>query len=253
MSSQDDDVQKQRLQWLFQNVLTIPSIQGFLIVAESGGVYLANLPADLDTELVSLQLLALVHRTRTASYALANQQLKGMYFHTESSCICAFKLIDKWVFVFAESQTRDKLLTLLERAELSKGDLNAWELTEDLRKRASTLEASEDLQTLLLEIGTIKGVIGCLVVGHDGLLIANSMPEETDAEAIGVWSLGIYMNTEYTMKKMGHERVHQIVNRTPRGYVVVADFGGGLLVSVTEFKGVENLIPLMRKITDLMS
>jgi len=81
-------------------------------------------------------------------------------------------------------------------------------------------------------------------------LIANTLPQEFDAEAIGVWTLGEYMNTEHTMKKMGHERVHQIVNRTPRGYTVVADFGGGLLVAVTEDS---NVIPIMQKITDLVS
>ncbi|MEZ4535560.1 MAG: roadblock/LC7 domain-containing protein [Cyanobacteriota/Melainabacteria group bacterium] len=37
------------------------------------------------------------------------------------------------------------------------------------------------------EIGAQEKVIGSVIVGHDGLLIANTMPEEVDAESMGVW------------------------------------------------------------------
>jgi len=142
---------------------------------------------------------------------------------------------------------------LLDQSDMEKlGKITGSEQSE-LKMRVLTLEASEDLQTLLKEIGTQQKVIGSVIVGHDGLLIANTMPEEVDAESIGVWSLGVYMNTEHVMKKMGHERVHQIVSRTPRGFVVIADFGGGLLVTITDGTDTDTLIPLMRKITDLVS
>ncbi len=142
---------------------------------------------------------------------------------------------------------------LLDQSDMEKlGKITGSEQSE-LKMRVLTLEASEDLQTLLREIGTQQRVIGSVIVGHDGLLIANTMPEEVDAESIGVWSLGVYMNTEHVMKKMGHERVHQIVSRTPRGFVVIADFGGGLLVTITDGTDTDTLIPLMRKITDLVS
>jgi len=142
---------------------------------------------------------------------------------------------------------------LLDQKDLEKlGKITAADQS-DVKMRILTTEASEDLQTLLSEIGSQQRVIGSVIVGHDGLLIANTMPEEVDAESIGVWALGVYMNTEHVIKKMGHERVHQVVSRTPRGYVVIADFGGGLLVTITEGTETETLIPLMRKITDLVS
>ncbi|MBX9692970.1 MAG: roadblock/LC7 domain-containing protein, partial [Cyanobacteria bacterium] len=135
----------------------------------------------------------------------------------------------------------EKLATITEREQ------------HEIKMRILTLEASEDLQTLLREISHQQGVIGSVIVGHDGLLIANTMPEDVDAESIGVWALGVYMNTEHVIKKMGHKRVHQVVSRTPRGYVVIADFGGGLLVCITDGTETNLLIPLMRKITDLVS
>ena len=78
------------------------------------------------------------------------------------------------------------------------------------------------------------------------------MPPDIDAESIGVWALGVYMSTEMVIKKMGQDRVHQIVCRTPKGYVIIADFGGGLLVTVSDGKDTDTLIPLMRSITQLV-
>lgn len=142
---------------------------------------------------------------------------------------------------------------LLDQKDLEKlGKITSADQS-DVKMRILTLEASEDLQMLLSEIGNQEAVIGSVIVGHDGLLIANTMPEEVDAESIGVWALGVYMNTEHVIKKMGHDRVHQVVSRTPRGYVVIADFGGGLLVCITDGTETDSLIPLMRKITDLVS
>jgi hypothetical protein len=142
---------------------------------------------------------------------------------------------------------------LLDQKDLDKiGKLTSSDLNEG-KMRILTLEASQDLQSLLSQIGTQQGVIGSVIVGHDGLLIANTMPGDMDAESVGVWALGVYMNTEHVTKKMGHDRVHQVVSRTPRGYVVIADFGGGLLVTVTDGRDTDSLIPLMRTITQLVN
>lgn len=123
----------------------------------------------------------------------------------------------------------------------------------DTKMRILTMEAAQELQTLLHHIGAQEKVVGSVIVGHDGLLIANTMPSDMDAESVGVWALGVYMNTEHVIKKMGQDRVHQIVSRTPRGYLVIADFGGGLLVTVSDGKDTDTLIPLMRSITQLVA
>ena len=142
---------------------------------------------------------------------------------------------------------------LLDQKDLEKlGKITEADQGE-VKMRILTMEASADLQSLLKEIGAQEKVIGSVIVGHDGLLIANTMPEEVDAESMGVWALGVYMNTEHVTKKMGHDRVHKVVSRTPRGYVVIADFGRGLLVTITDGTETSTLIPLMRKITDLVS
>lgn len=262
---------RQRLGQLLDSLNAETSLTGFMVINQSGGVVLADVPADIDAELISLRFLGLAKNCVTTLSELNQGKLECINFQTELALITAFECGEYWIVMLGPPSSRQKQLNIFKKAletivgnmpspdkkfRLSPQDIKKLQSMgnrSELQERMATIEASEDLQTMLLEIGSVQGVIGCLVVGHDGLLIANTMPEKTDAEAIGVWSLGIYLNTEHIMKKMGHERVHQIVNRTLRGYVVVADFGSGLLVSVTQFSDVENLIPLMRKITDLVS
>lgn len=142
---------------------------------------------------------------------------------------------------------------LLDQKDLEKiGKLTGSDLS-DSKMRILTTEAAGELQSLLNHIGSQEMVVGSVIVGHDGLLIANTMRDDLDAESIGVWALGIYMSTDQVVKKMGQDHVHQIVSRTPRGYVVIADFGGGILVTVSDGKDTDSLIPLMRSITQLVA
>ncbi len=235
-----------------------------MIINQFGGILLADLPPDLDGELISFRFLALAKNCKTTLDDLRYGKLRCISFQTESTFFTAFGLGQSWLFMLGPIESKKNQLAIFEKSlgpsieqvnkalTLSPEQLQKLSESDEFKLRKLTLEASEDLQSLLLEIGQVAGVVGCLIVGHDGLLIANSLPEEIDAESIGVWSLGVYMNTDHVMKKLGHERVHQIVSRTPRGFVVIADFGGGLLVAVAE-GNVEKVIPIMRKITDLVS
>ncbi|MBI4533969.1 MAG: hypothetical protein HY711_08470 [Candidatus Melainabacteria bacterium] len=142
---------------------------------------------------------------------------------------------------------------LLDQQDLSKlGKLAASDLS-DTKMRILTMEASQQLQGLLQTIGAQQGVVGSVIVGHDGILIANSMPADLDGENIGIWALGMYLNTDNVLKKMGHNHIHQVVARTVRGYLIIADFGGGILVTLTDGAETDKLIPLMRSITQLVA
>jgi predicted regulator of Ras-like GTPase activity (Roadblock/LC7/MglB family) len=142
---------------------------------------------------------------------------------------------------------------LLDQKDLEKiGKISGSDLSDSSMKILTT-EAYQDITALLHQIGAQKGVVGSVIVGHDGLLIANTMPPEIEAESMGVWALGLYMNTEHVIQKMGQKRVHQIVSKTPKGYVIVADFGGGILVTISDGTTTDSLIPLMRAITQLVT
>lgn len=141
---------------------------------------------------------------------------------------------------------------LLDQKDFEKiGKMSNADLTDSSMK-ILTQEAASELTSLLHHIAGQNAVVGSVIVGHDGLLIANTMPPEMDAESVGVWALGVYMNTQHVVRKMGQNTVHQIVSKTPKGYLVIADFGGGLLVVLSDGKDTDTLIPLMRSITQLI-
>jgi predicted regulator of Ras-like GTPase activity (Roadblock/LC7/MglB family) len=142
---------------------------------------------------------------------------------------------------------------LLDQKDLEKiGNITEADLS-DSSMRILTIDAASELQQLLQHIGQQRSVIGSVIIGHDGLLIANTLPPDFDAESMGQFALGIYMNTSTSVTKLGHDHVHQFVGRTPRGYIVIADFGGGLLVTISEGSETDSLIPLMRSITQLVA
>lgn len=119
--------------------------------------------------------------------------------------------------------------------------------------RVLTMDAADEIYKLLNHIGTLPGVLGSCIVGHDGIPIANNLPQEYDPETVGATSLGIYFNTTNTIKKMAHNHLHQLVACTQYGFLIIADFGGGILITVSNARQTEHLIPLMRSITQLVA
>lgn len=144
---------------------------------------------------------------------------------------------------------------LLDQQDLQKLGKLAQEDLSDTKIRVLTHEASDEINKLLDHIATQPGVVGSVIVGHDGILIANSLPKELDPETIGILSLAIYVNTTNIIRKpeMKHNHLHQLVSRTDQGYLVIADFGGGILVTLSNGQETEKLIPLMRSITQLVA
>jgi len=105
---------------------------------------------------------------------------------------------------------------------------------------------------MLAALQKVPTIIGSVVVGHDGILISSTMAAEMDALSIGMCARGIYLNTDVSVKRMGHHRVHQIVARTSAGYFIICDFGEELVVVVLTTRGpTSGLIDLMRNITKM--
>jgi predicted regulator of Ras-like GTPase activity (Roadblock/LC7/MglB family) len=123
----------------------------------------------------------------------------------------------------------------------------------DTKMRILTPEGAAELNSILQHVGAHPGVLGSVIIGHDGLLIVNNMPPEMDAEYFGVMAYTVFMSTTHATAKMGSQRVEQIVSKTPLGYLVIANFGNGLLVTASDVQVIEGLIPLLRSITQLVA
>jgi predicted regulator of Ras-like GTPase activity (Roadblock/LC7/MglB family) len=96
-----------------------------------------------------------------------------------------------------------------------------------------------------------SAVIGSVMFGNDGFVLADTMPPDFDTESIGVWALGLYMNTENVSKKMGYPRVRHFISRTSCGTFLVADFGDRLVATLSDGKDMETLTRLIGRISKL--
>jgi predicted regulator of Ras-like GTPase activity (Roadblock/LC7/MglB family) len=114
------------------------------------------------------------------------------------------------------------------------------------------LDSSGGIRDLLSHISAQSGVQGSVIVGHDGAVFAHNLPDELNPASIGLLALGIFSNVDST-KGMGYNKLHQLVCRTQNGYVVIAHFGNGFLVTVSDVLKMKNLIKLMRTVTQLVA
>jgi predicted regulator of Ras-like GTPase activity (Roadblock/LC7/MglB family) len=142
---------------------------------------------------------------------------------------------------------------LLDPKDMAKlGDLINHNFPDTKMRILRAGDASE-LRKMLDDIGSENDVVGSLLAGHDGLLIANTLPDDMEPDSIAVCALGVFMNTQQLAKKLGQEHVYQIVSLTSRGYMVISDFCGGLLVTVCATSEIGKLVPIMRKISLLLA
>ncbi len=104
------------------------------------------------------------------------------------------------------------------------------------------------LQDCLSPIESLQGVAGCIILGYDGMIIMSSLPDHADKDALSAWALLTYMNTHDLVRVVGHSRLRQFVSRTLSGYLLLADFGQGLLLAVSDNASTEAILPLMKSV-----
>lgn len=119
------------------------------------------------------------------------------------------------------------------------------------RLKVLTAEASSEINGVLKSLEEYDGVIGSVIVGYDGLMLASTLPACLDAELISAWALMSYISTSDVSGTLGYGRVYQIASRTSTGYVLLADFGQALLVTLCNNPASDALVPLMRKVMEL--
>ncbi|HEY9786468.1 MAG TPA: roadblock/LC7 domain-containing protein [Candidatus Obscuribacterales bacterium] len=117
--------------------------------------------------------------------------------------------------------------------------------------RVISLEIAKQLQEALEPIEMCNGVIGSLVVGYDGMLIASTLPQDLDTESLGTGALVTYMNSQNILWDLRQDKIQQLISKTPCGYTIFSDFGRGILVTLTESSDSNCLIPLLSNIREI--
>jgi hypothetical protein len=143
---------------------------------------------------------------------------------------------------------------LLDQNDLAKiNQLVSNESVNQSNVRRLTVQAAEGLNKLLQKINVQPKVLGSCVIGRDGFLLASTLPKEDDAESFAIRSLAVYLSANNASQKIGHAEVRQSLLRSTQGYMIILDFSGGVLITVTNEQEAAKAVKLMAKIKKFSS
>jgi len=118
-NQEDDDLSRQRLEQLLESLNADISLLGYMIINQSGGVMLADLPSDIDGELISFRFLALIKNCNATLSEFKKGTLKGISFQTENTLITGFELSESWLIMLGPLDSRPSQLKLFGQSEIA--------------------------------------------------------------------------------------------------------------------------------------
>ncbi|MBY0546120.1 MAG: roadblock/LC7 domain-containing protein, partial [Candidatus Obscuribacterales bacterium] len=77
--------------------------------------------------------------------------------------------------------------------------------------RVISAARGEGIKTLLSKIDTYEGVVGSLIVGHDGLVIASTLQGGIDKDMMGALCSALHSHLDIAAKKLEKGKLQQVV------------------------------------------
>ena len=77
--------------------------------------------------------------------------------------------------------------------------------------RVISAARGEGIKTLLAKIDTYEGVVGSLIVGHDGLVIASTLQSSIDKDMMGALCSALHSHLDIASKKLDKGKLQQVV------------------------------------------
>lgn len=95
------------------------------------------------------------------------------------------------------------------------------------------------LDQLLAALSQVNGVTGGLVVGRDGLVIAQVLSPDQDKDLIGAIASAIFLHVDAQTRKIGHEGLRQAILETASGVLLLREIEVGVLVLMGDPGGLD--------------
>lgn len=96
------------------------------------------------------------------------------------------------------------------------------------------LSQGQDLRALLGTIDRAPGVGGSLLVGHDGLIIATTLPPEVDRDYLGAQACSLFAGNSQQLGKMQHGELRRMLLETASGAMLMTAADMGILVVISK-------------------
>ncbi|HEY9722405.1 MAG TPA: roadblock/LC7 domain-containing protein [Oscillatoriaceae cyanobacterium] len=96
------------------------------------------------------------------------------------------------------------------------------------------LSQGQDLRALLGTIDRAPGVGGSLLVGHDGLIIATTLPADVDRDYLGAQACSLFAGNSQQLGKMQHGELRRMLLETASGAMLMTAADMGILVVISK-------------------
>ncbi|HEY9787884.1 MAG TPA: roadblock/LC7 domain-containing protein [Candidatus Obscuribacterales bacterium] len=106
------------------------------------------------------------------------------------------------------------------------------------------------IMSLLNTLNGKHGILGCLLVGRDGGVVASSLPPEVDVTMIGALSATLFSNNDVSIQRMNRGNLTQMTLLTDQGILHFYEAAGHFLVVLTAKGQKINLEGLIRSVEE---
>jgi hypothetical protein len=97
-----------------------------------------------------------------------------------------------------------------------------------------TAVKGKTLDTLLVDINNVQGIKGSMIVGKDGLVIANTMSEDIDKDLVGALTSSLFSNIDNQLKKVKKGNLKKLTVETELGIYILTEIDMGTLIVFSE-------------------
>ncbi len=93
---------------------------------------------------------------------------------------------------------------------------------------------SSDMRKIVEDLIRVEGVIGSLLVGKDGLVVASTLLDPEDAEVLGAMSAAIYGEIDKSTKRIGVGTLVDAIIDAQEGSILLLEAKDLILVVITQ-------------------
>ena len=118
--------------------------------------------------------------------------------------------------------------------------------------RIISAEKGEGIKNLLGKIDQNEHVVGSVIVGHDGLVMASTLPNGMDKDTLGNLSIAVLGTSNITTRKLEIGKLNQMVMITDKHATVLTDVSVGILAVFMDGVNIDKIDGLLDEIEEVI-
>jgi len=111
-------------------------------------------------------------------------------------------------------------------------------------------EINDSVKQLVASLNGKHGILGCLLVGRDGMVLCTSLPPDIEVATIGALSATLFSNNDVSIQRMNRGALVQMTLLTDQGILHFIETAGHYLVVLTARGQRINLEGLIRSVEE---